>query len=73
MFVTLDFIKTAHFRFITMRCVHVLFIHFCNNMIITDTTYILVLIPTLQEVVKDLSEMHTQKKLHLQCHISLLV
>lgn len=44
-----------------------------NNMIITDTTYILVLIPTLQEVVKDLSEMHTQKKLHLQCHISLLV
>lgn len=32
-----------------------------NNMIITDTTYILVLSPTLQEVVKDLSEMHTQK------------
>lgn len=33
-----------------------------NNMIIIDTTYILVFIPTLQEVVKDLSEMHTNKK-----------
>lgn len=53
------FYQNASITCITMICVHILF-----NMIIRDTTYILVLSP----VVKDMSEMYTQKTSYTMSH-----